>query len=116
MSTANGINATTPKVGKYGSVQKPRFRVFVIRVLASSQGRGVGQEERREDGSDRRLLESQAGHRSSRRDHHGKLQNSKETIGERDVTDGCSLRALIWPAEALDVELTEEEAKYLEES
>ena len=44
-----------------------------------------------------------------------KLQNLKETIGERDVACEFSLRVLIRTAEALDIELTEEEAKYLEE-
>jgi len=44
-----------------------------------------------------------------------KLQNLKETIGERDVACEISLRVLTRTAEALDIELTEEEAKYLEE-
>ena len=44
-----------------------------------------------------------------------KLENLKETIGERDVTHGSSLRVLIRAVAGLDVELTEEEAKYLEE-
>jgi aryl-alcohol dehydrogenase-like predicted oxidoreductase len=45
-----------------------------------------------------------------------KLENLKEMIGEWDVAHGFSLRALIRTVEALDIELTEEEAKYLEES
>lgn len=43
-----------------------------------------------------------------------KIENLKEMIGERDVT--LSFRVLIGTTEALDIELTEEEAKYLEES
>lgn len=41
---------------------------FVKRVLIRPQRRGVGQEEGREDGSDRRRLESQASHCSDCRD------------------------------------------------
>ena len=44
-----------------------------------------------------------------------KVQNLKETIGELDVTRGLSLRVLMIIVEALDIELTEEEVKYLEE-
>ena len=44
-----------------------------------------------------------------------KVENLKEMIGEWDVTHGLSLRALIRIAEALDIELTEEEVKRLEE-
>ena len=44
-----------------------------------------------------------------------KIQNLKETIGELDVIYGSPLRVLIRIAEALDIELTEEEVKYLEE-
>jgi len=44
-----------------------------------------------------------------------KLQNLKETIGELGVTHGSYLGVLIRSAEALDIELTEEEIKYLEE-
>ena len=44
-----------------------------------------------------------------------KLENLKEMIGERDVARGLSLRVLIRTAEALDIELTEEEVKQLEE-
>ena len=43
-----------------------------------------------------------------------KIENLKEMIGERDVT--LFFRVLIGTTEALDIELTEEEAKYLEES
>ena len=44
-----------------------------------------------------------------------KLQNLKETIGELGVTQGLYLGVLIRSAEALNIELTEEEIKYLEE-
>jgi aryl-alcohol dehydrogenase-like predicted oxidoreductase len=44
-----------------------------------------------------------------------KLENLKEMIGERDVALGLSLKALIGIVEALDIELTEEEVKQLEE-
>ena len=47
-----------------------------------------------------------------------KLQNLKEMIGEWDRVesrDGLSSRVLIQVADALDIELTEEEAEYLEE-
>ena len=44
-----------------------------------------------------------------------KVQNLKETIGEPDVIRGLSLRVLMIIVEALDIELTEEEIKYLEE-
>ena len=44
-----------------------------------------------------------------------KIQNLKETIGELDVIHRSPLRVLIRIAEALDIELTEEEVKYLEE-
>jgi aryl-alcohol dehydrogenase-like predicted oxidoreductase len=44
-----------------------------------------------------------------------RLENMKEMIGERDVTRGLSLRMLIRITEALDIELTEEEVRELEE-
>jgi aryl-alcohol dehydrogenase-like predicted oxidoreductase len=44
-----------------------------------------------------------------------KVENLEETIGERDITCGSPLRVLIKAVAGLDVELTEEEAKYLEE-
>ena len=44
-----------------------------------------------------------------------KLQNLKETIGGLETTHGLFFRVLIRIAEALDIELTEEEVKYLEE-
>ena len=44
-----------------------------------------------------------------------KLENLKEMIGERKVARGLSLRVLIRIVEALDIELTEEEVKQLEE-
>jgi len=44
-----------------------------------------------------------------------KLQNLKEMIGELDVAHELNLGILIRIAEALDIELTEEEVKYLEE-
>jgi len=44
-----------------------------------------------------------------------KLQNSKEMIGELDVAHELNLGTLIRIAEALDIELTEEEVEYLEE-
>jgi predicted oxidoreductase len=44
-----------------------------------------------------------------------KLENLKEMIGERHVARGSSFRVLIGTAEALDIELTEEEVKHLEE-
>ena len=46
-----------------------------------------------------------------------KIQNLKEMIGERDTSPGgLYFEVLIETAEALDIELTEEETKYLEES
>ena len=44
-----------------------------------------------------------------------KLQNLKETIGELNAAHEVPPRALIETAEALDIELTEEEVKSLEE-
>jgi aryl-alcohol dehydrogenase-like predicted oxidoreductase len=44
-----------------------------------------------------------------------KLENLKDTIGERGVTRGSSLGVLIRAVAGLDIEPTEEEAKYLEE-
>lgn len=45
-----------------------------------------------------------------------KIQNLKEMIGERTMYENISpFGVLIGTAEALNVELTEEEAKYLEE-
>ena len=45
-----------------------------------------------------------------------KIQNLKEIIGEHDTSPGgLYFEALIRAAEALDIELTEEEAKHLEE-
>ena len=44
-----------------------------------------------------------------------KLQYLKDAIGELDLARELNLRMLIRTAEALDIELTEEEVKYLEE-
>jgi aryl-alcohol dehydrogenase-like predicted oxidoreductase len=44
-----------------------------------------------------------------------KVENLEEMVGERNITCGSPLRVLIKTAAALDVELTEEEAKHLEE-
>jgi aryl-alcohol dehydrogenase-like predicted oxidoreductase len=44
-----------------------------------------------------------------------KLENLKEMIGEWGIARGLSLRVLIGIVEALDIELTEEEVKQLEE-
>ena len=44
-----------------------------------------------------------------------KLQNLAEMIGELNVTHEVPSRVLIRTAEALDIELTEEDVKYLEE-
>jgi aryl-alcohol dehydrogenase-like predicted oxidoreductase len=44
-----------------------------------------------------------------------KVENLEEMIGERNITYGSPLKVLIKTVAALDVELTEEEAKHLEE-
>ena len=44
-----------------------------------------------------------------------KLDNLKEMIGEWDATRGTLPGVLIMAVEALEIELTEEEVKYLEE-
>jgi hypothetical protein len=44
-----------------------------------------------------------------------KIANMKEVIGKRNVTQHFSPGVLTRTTEAIDIELTEEEAKYLEE-
>jgi len=82
-------------------------------VLTNSQRRGGGQEEGREDGPDCRCLESQAG--AAPIVGATKLQYLKEMIGELGVIHGPYLGLLITSVEALNIELREEEIKYMEE-